>query len=356
MHKKRIDALIGKLPKNNIDALLVTKPENIFYLTSFLADRVVIVVNAKKNFAVTDFIYEEAASKYLSGFEIFTAKDKSEFLKTISLALDKFKIKKLGFEAPALNFAYYKTIKRAVKKKELVATEDIVESMREIKEKKEISALKRALKITEGTFKEVKKRLRSGITELEVSRRIKETFMKKGADGYPFEPIVATQPSSSQPHYLPGAKRLGRNKFILLDFGAKLGGYNSDLTRMCALGKITPKFKKLYNIIIAAQKRAIERIRPGVKIRDIDLAARQYIARKGFGKYFGHNLGHGIGLEIHERPVISSSNKGILKEGMVFTVEPGIYLPGYGGLRIEDMVLVTKKGCEVLTDDIDKSI
>lgn len=356
MHKNRINALIRNFEKNDIDALLVTKPENIFYLTSFISDKVVLIISRKKNFVITNFIYAEAAFRFFNDFEIFVIKGKDTFSKTIAEGIDKYRIKRLGFESLFLNFSHYKKIKRALKGKKLIATEDIIESMREIKEKKEILALKKALKTTTETFKSVKKWLRPEKTELAVSKYIKETFIKKGADGYSFEPIVATQPSSSQPHYMPSAKKLGSNKAILVDIGGRLEGYNSDLTRMCLLGKISSKFVKLYTILLDAQKRAIERIRPGVKISNIDSAARQHIANKGLGKFFGHDLGHGIGLEIHERPSISHNNKDRLKEGMVFTVEPGIYIPGYGGLRIEETVRVSKGGCEVFTDDIDKSI
>lgn len=357
MHKNRIDGLIKKLNKHHIDALLVTKPENIFYLTSFFADDIVLVVSSKKSFLITDFIYAEAASRFFDDLlEVFVTKDKDSFTKTIAGAVSKHRIKKLGFESLSMSFFKYKKLKQTLKRIKLIATEDMIESMREIKEKGEILALKRVLKITAETFKIVKKRLSPDVTELDVAKYIKETFIKKGADGHSFEPIVATQPSSSQPHYTPEKKRLGSNKAILVDLGAKLDGYNSDLTRICLLGKISSKFAKLYTILLNAQKRAIERIKPGVKIRDVDLAARQHIDSKGLGKFFGHSLGHGIGLEIHERPSVSYYNKDFVKEGMVFTVEPGIYIPGYGGLRIEDVVLVSKSGCEVLTDDIDKSI
>lgn len=356
MHQNRIDALVKKLPKNNIDALLITKSENIFYLTSFLANKIVLVVSPKKSFVVTDFIYAEAAANFFSNFEVFVTNDKHAFPEAIAEGADKYRIKKLGVESLSLSFSGYKKIKRALKGKKLIATENMIESMREIKEKKEILALKSALKITAETFKSVKRYLRPDLTELAVSKYIKETFIRKGADGFSFEPIVATQPSASQPHYVSGGKKLGSNKAILLDMGAELGGYNSDLTRMCLLGKISAKFAELYAILVDAQKRAIERISPGVKIRDIDFAARQHIDNKGLGKFFGHNTGHGIGLEIHERPFISYNNQASLREGMVFTVEPGIYIPGYGGLRVEETVSVTKRNCEVLTDDIDKSI
>jgi len=356
MHKNRIGALIKKFENYNIDGLIVTKPANTFYLTAFSADRIALVINPKKNFVITDFVYLEAASRFFGDFEVFITKDKITLSEAISMAADKYKIKRLGFESLSLSFSSYKKIKKALKGKLLVATENIIESIREIKENDEILALKKVLKITAETFKDVKKRLRPEITELAVAKYIKETFIKNGADGCSFEPIIATQPSASQPHYTPTLKRLGNNKAILVDMGAKLGGYNSDLTRMCSLGKIRSKFTSLYNILVDAQKRAIDRIRPGTKISAVDSAARQHIDSKGLGKFFGHALGHGIGLETHERPSISNSNKNFLKENMVFTVEPGIYIPGYGGLRIEETVRVCKGGCEVLTDDIDKSI
>ena len=354
MHKKRINGIIKKLEEKNIDALLITKPENIFYLTSFSADKVILVVTKKGLFAVTDFIYQEKAIKFFKGYKVYITKD--SFPQTIAGAVKKHKIKNLGFESLDLSFNHYKHLKRELKRVRLLPCEGIVELLRVIKENSEILAIKNALKVTGKIFRGVKKRLNPHSTELSISRYIKEAFIREGVEGYSFEPIVATQPFSSEPHYRPTKKKLGHNKAVLIDMGARLNGYNSDLTRMCFLGKISSKFVRLYNILYDAQKRAIERIRPGVKISSIDLAARQYIDSKGLRKFFGHALGHGVGLEIHEKPTISYNNNGLLREGMVFTVEPGIYIPGFGGLRIEDMVCVRKKGCEVLSDDINKSI
>jgi Xaa-Pro aminopeptidase len=357
MQQKRISALIKKIEDNNtIDALLVTKPENIFYLTSFTADTVLLVIGLKKRFIVTDFIYAEAVNGYFKDIEVFVANSKESLWETMSTALNKYGIKRLGFESCSFSLFHYKKLKRILKGPRLIATEHIIEYLREIKENKEILILKDAIRTTAKTLKRIKQLIRPKITELTVSKYIKEIFIKEGAGGYSFEPIVATQPFSSQPHYKPREKCLGTNKVILIDMGARLRGYNSDLTRMLSLGKISTKFKGLYNILLDAQRYAIELIRPGIKIHNVDMAARQHIDKKGLGKFFGHALGHGIGLEIHERPNISSSNKERLKEGMVFTVEPGIYIPGYGGLRIEDIALVTNKGCQLLTNDINKSV
>ena len=354
MHKNRVAALIKKLKKNNIDALFVAKPENVFYLTSVPPGKIALLISHKKIVVITDFIYAETVSKFLSNCEIHVVKD--DFAKAIAAVVKKYKIKKVGFESLFLNFRSYKKIKGALKGAKFIAVEGIVESLREIKEKKEVAALKKALKITTETLVGLKKRLRPEATELSLSRYIRETFIKKGADGCSFEPIVATQPFSSQPHHIAGEKRLGHDKGVLIDMGARLMGYNSDLTRMYFLGKMNSKFITVYNVLLDAQKYAIDHIMPGARISDIDFAARQYIDKKGFGKFFGHALGHGVGLEIHENPSISRSNSGFLKEGMVLTIEPGIYIPGFGGLRIEDMFYVNKNGCEVLSNDIDKTI
>lgn len=356
-YQKRLHILIKNLEAQKIDALIVSKPENIFYLTSFASDSAALVVTPKKSFAITDFRYAEAADNQIIGrFELVVLNNTlNTFAKAIAFCLGKQKAKRIGFEPHAVTFAQYKSMKIAAGKRSLTPLDGMVESLREIKDAKEIKGLLKALSITKATLKEVKRILEPRATESAILRYIKESFIRKGAEGTAFEPIVATQPGASQPHYKTMSdKKLGNNKPILIDMGARYAGYNSDLTRMCPLGKINTKFTRIYTILIDAQRKAIDLIKPGAKISDVDNAARQYIAGKGFGEFFGHSLGHGIGLETHERPTINYRNKGLIKEGMIFTVEPGIYLPGYGGLRVEDTVQVTKEGCRVLTDDIDK--
>jgi len=356
-YRKRLNALIKNLEAQKIDALIVSKPENIFYLTSFASDSAALVITPKKSFAITDFRYAEAADRQIIGrFELVVLNNTlNTFARAIAHVLDKQKVKRIGFEPHAVTFAQYKNMKIAAGTRSLIPVEGMVESLREIKDAEEIRGLLKALSITKATLKEVRQMLKPQATESAILRYIKESFIQKGAEGAAFEPIVATQPGASQPHYKTlSEKKLGNNKPILIDLGAKYEGYNSDLTRMCPLGKINTKFTRLYKILIDAQKKAIDLIKPGAKISNVDSAARQYIAGKGFGKFFGHSLGHGIGLETHERPTINYRNEGRVKEGMIFTVEPGIYLPGYGGLRVEDTIQVTKVGCRVLTDDIDK--
>ena len=350
--------MIARLRENGIDSLLVTRPENIYYLTSFAAENIYLVISEKCNFAVTDFIYGEAAAKNLKGLgiEVLLSEKGSPVGEILRSRLRRHRIGSIGVEARHLDSARFFLLKKYLKGKGLVRTEDIVESLREIKDAGEIIALKKAVKVTRDVFRTLKGSLRPDSSEAGVAGLAKEGFIKNGADGPSFEPIIAGQPCASQPHYIPKRVRLGDNKLILADIGCKLSYYNSDLTRMCPLGKISSKFAKLYSVILDAQRHAIERVKPGAKISDIDAAARQHIDSKGLGRFFGHNTGHGIGLEVHEPPVISGYNKNALKEDMVFTIEPGIYIPGYGGLRIEDMIRVTRQGYEILTNDIDKSI
>lgn len=354
MQKKRIDDLAGLVQKRNIDALLVMSPANVYYLTAFASSKLFLLVGPAAGTAViTDFLYHEAVSKVFKGFPVFAAED--SFSDALSRAAAKQRIKKLGFEPSSMTFDVMLSIKRRLKNVKLAPAGDLTESLRNIKDAGEVAAIKNACSITLRAISSVKKRLQPEITEKMACRMIKAAMLKSGADGFAFEPIVATQPHSSQPHYNPTDRRLGSNKAVLIDTGAVLDGYNSDLTSMHLLGKISAKFIHIYDIVKEAQRRAIKKIKPGVRISDVDSAARSFIARKGYDKYFGHALGHGIGLQVHERPSISANNNHVLKEGMVFTVEPGIYLPGIGGVRVEDIVCVTKKGCEVLTDDGGKS-
>jgi Xaa-Pro aminopeptidase len=196
---------------------------------------------------------------------------------------------------------------------------------------------------------EAAKEIKGGVSEKELAARIDFLLMRNGADRPAFETIAASGPNASMPHARPTSKKIRVSEPLILDFGARFNGYNSDLTRTYFVGKISVYFRLIYNIVRTAQAKAIEKVKPGTKISQVDLAARSYITEKGFGKYFGHGTGHSIGLEVHELPSINSKNHHLLKEGMVFTVEPAIYIPGWGGVRTEDVVVVTSKGYKVLT-------
>ncbi|NQT95730.1 MAG: aminopeptidase P family protein, partial [Candidatus Omnitrophica bacterium] len=234
-------------------------------------------------------------------------------------------------------------------KKKLYSTFGLIGKLRAIKDQQEVGLIKKAAAIAKKAYKSIKRELKEGKRETDIAGKIDFLVKKLGADRPSFETIVASGANASMPHAKPTAKRIKNSEAIIVDFGARLKGYNSDLTRTSFVGKIDKHFKLIYSIISIAQSKAINKIRPGVKISEIDKAARSYIVKKGFGKYFTHALGHCIGIDVHELPSINSKNHSVLKEGMVFSVEPGIYIPGSGGVRIEDMILVTAKGHEVLT-------
>ena len=234
-------------------------------------------------------------------------------------------------------------------KVELEASSGLVENLRQIKDKEEVARIREAIRQAEKAFGVIRASLRGGKTEKQVADELDAQFRLFGAVGSAFPAIVAVGPRAALPHAKAGAREIGSSDFVLIDWGANGGLYNSDLTRVLVTGKIPPKLERIYRVVLRAQHAAIDAIRPGVVAHDVDRVARDRIARAGFGRYFGHGLGHGLGLEVHEGPRLASGSQVVLKPGMVVTVEPGIYLPGWGGVRIEDDVLVTRTGCEVLS-------
>jgi len=341
------------LKKNSLDAFLVTGEVNVSYLSGLPITDTCILITRNKNIIITDFRYASEA-KTLKGFssEIIDG----AFLKTFARLIRKFRLSKIGFEGKILSYEGYKNLKKSAKKASLISTKGIVEYARMVKAKDEIRNMRQAVEVSKAVFTYIKRVLKPGLSELELAQKIDIYIRSRGADGEAFPTIVASGPNSARPHAAISKRKIKRGEPVIVDLGVKMDGYNSDLTRTFYLGKIDAKFNKIYDIAYSAQKRAINLIKPGVSISKIDQAARSVIDRAGFGERFGHALGHGIGMEVHESPKIFKGSKGRLLPGMIFTVEPGVYIPGWGGVRIEDMVLVTNKGCEVLTGDIDKSI
>ncbi len=353
MLKRRVESLRTTLRKKGLDGLLVKKDENIRYLSGYNAqDSARLIITHRRNVLVTDARFKEAAEKKAREFDLKIT-DRSLY-NALKEALKKEKVKSLGFESDHTCYTSYFGLKTNLKKTTLLPTRWLIESLRAVKDDGEISLIKKAVSITQKACLHAKKTIKPAMTGSDLAAAIDNKMRLNGALSPAFRTIVAQNPYSSHPHAEPTEKAFGKNSAVVVDTGAVYKWYNSDLTRMLFLGTISTKFKHIYNILKAAQQKAIDIIAPGIKISAIDRAARQYIASKGYGSNFLHGLGHGIGLEIHEGPNISSTSKRVLLPGMVFTVEPGIYIPGWGGLRVEDMVLVTKNGCEVLTNDIPK--
>jgi len=350
----RLNSFREKLKNSSLDGFLVSQEANVSYLSRFRAHDSYLLVSKSKVYFITDFRYLEEARKSLKGIDVFQYKN---LFKDISALVRELKIKRLGFEARGLTYAEYAKIKDGLgEKTKFLDTFNIVESLRQIKSRDELKEIRAAVDIAVSAFRFIKGYLRPGLTEPEIAGELERFIRQRGAEASSFKIIVSSGANSCFPHAGITKRRLGKNDMVLVDMGAEINGYKSDLTRVFFLGKITAIQRKVYQIVREAQARAIDAIRPGVAINVVDDIARAHIAGFGYGSFFGHSLGHGIGLEVHEEPSISNKNKAIIKEGMVFTVEPGVYLPGKFGIRIEDMVVVTKKGFEVLSGVLDKSI
>lgn len=351
----RLTRIKGILKEEFLDGFLVTDERNLRYLSGFRGGESYLVISGKKNYFITDFRYKEDAEDTLGGFEIVVAKEKRVAF-AIKDVVGALGIKRLGLESRNLCYDNYLELKNALPGVELVACSNIIEKMREIKDAKEIKLIRRACDITMHALEHIKDHLEAGTSEVELSNKVDHIMRQHGAKKASFDVTAAIGPNSSKPHAIPSSRTLREGEAVLIDAGCEFEGYKSDLTRLFFLGRISRKTKELYHIVLEAQRRAISGVKPGARACDIDKLARSYIDKKGYGQYFGHALGHGIGLEVHEAPRMSGANTNQLKEGMVFTVEPAIYIPKKIGIRIEDIVLVKKGGCEVLTGDLDKSI
>ncbi len=350
----RIQKIYAKLRQDNLDGLILSSPANISYLTNFTSRDSYFLISKKPNIYFTDSRYAQEAKKGLKGLALITKINGSVF-KIIADTCVDLGLKRIGFEERYLAFAEHKKIKEELNNRgDLIPTYGLVEELREIKTAEELEKIKKAIQITIKAFKFIKNFIVPGKKEIEVAAELERFIRYCGAESSAFDIIIASGTNSSFPHHLTSQRKIKNNEPILIDMGVDYMGYKSDLTRVFFLGKINPAVKRIYDIVCKAQDKAIKEIKPAVQINKIDAAARQYITQKGYGGFFGHNTGHGIGLEVHEEPRISSKVEGILKPDMVFTVEPAIYLPNKFGIRLEDIILVTKKGSNVLSGALDK--
>ncbi len=345
---------IKKLKLNGLDGFIVSSLPNTTYLTQFSNPDAYILAASNGLTYFTDSRYTQEARKKLGGIAHLKDINGSAF-KLIAQSCTEFGLKRIGFEERHLPYAEYRKIKGHLSAGAcLVPTHGIIEELREVKRAEEIAKIRKALKITALAIEFIKDFIHPGVSELEIAAELERFIRYQGAVGSAFDIIVAFGENSCQPHHLPTSRRMKDNDLVLIDAGVDYLGYKSDLTRVFFLGKINTLARRIYDLVLKAQEIAIKKIKPGERAGIIDVVSRKYIAAKGYGNFFVHSLGHGVGVNIHEDPSISSKSEDILREGMVFTVEPAVYLPGKFGIRIEDMVLVTKKGCEVLSGSINK--
>ncbi|MFH1478361.1 MAG: Xaa-Pro peptidase family protein [Candidatus Omnitrophota bacterium] len=352
---KRQKNLITLLEKHSLDALLVKKEKNIAYLTGVKGESSLLICSKDKFILVTDPRYMEEYAPKKPLYRLNIIKGAADIYTLISSICSSKKWKNIGFESHAFTYDSYIKFKKSLSNAYLKARPGLIEKLRAIKDTEEIRALRNACNKGVTIMNYAMKALRPSLTEKDVKFKIDSFMIKRSFIKAGFDIIVASGKNSSKPHAAISDKRLKNGEMALIDLGAMSCGYNSDLTRTIYLGRIDRKYLKLYNIVLDAQKKAIESIRPGLKASYIDNISRNYINHKGLGRYFIHSLGHGIGLEVHENPSISKNSNAILEENMAITIEPGLYIPGWGGIRIEDDILITNKGCEVLTKGCNKT-
>lgn len=349
----RFAARRDKLRRNarsaGVDALLVTNFINVTYLTGFTGDDSYLLLLPKGEVLISDPRYTTQLEQECPGLELSIRPPGTGMVETIGKLATSGRVQKLGIEASSMTVGLRDQIAGELTKVELVPTTNLVEELRVIKDKEEVADIRRAIWIAERAFGVLRASLRPERTEKEVADELENQIRLYGGKGCSFQSIIAVGARAALPHARPTDQKIGAADFVLVDWGANGGQYMSDLTRVLVTGKIPPKLERIYRVVLSAQEQAIAAIAPGKTCHEVDQVARGVIAKAGFGKNFGHGLGHGIGLEIHEAPRLAANQSVKLVPGMVVTVEPGIYLPGWGGVRIEDDILVTKDGCEVLT-------
>ncbi|MBU0897230.1 MAG: Xaa-Pro peptidase family protein [Candidatus Omnitrophica bacterium] len=349
--EQRIEKCVKKIKAEALDALLVSNSVNITYLTGFRkAEGYLLLTSRQELFYFTNFLYQEEARK-IGGWKVIVSNGTNIF-KLLSQTIKREHLRKIGFEAKELPFLEYRKIKDDLGARvDFLATIDLMANLRAVKTKYEISLIKKSVKISGQAFEFIREIYSETMSEKDISIEVEKFLKLKGDSELAFPPIVATGESTAFPHHFPGEKKINGN-FFLIDLGSKYCGYCSDLTRVFSGSKMPSLFKKIYDIVRSAQDLAIKKIKEGIKAKEIDRQARAFIEKKGWGKYFGHGLGHGVGLSVHEPPYLNHKNDEVLKEGMVLTIEPAIYIKGKFGIRLEDMVLVKKERSEVLSGNV----
>lgn len=332
-----------------VDGLLLTSRFSRHYGAEYDIAEGVAIVTAKGCRYFTDSRYIEAAQNGIRGFEVVEMNRENPFSKLINEAIADFGVSSLGYEEEYLTVAEFMGFEKKLNVK-LIPMSGKINALRQIKEEYELERMRKAQQITDAAFTEVLTRIEYGMTEKELAAELIYCLLKNGGEGLSFEPIVVSGPNTSLPHGVPGDRRLREGDFVTMDFGVTYQGYCSDMTRTVALGHVTEEMRRVYETVLKAQQAGIAATRAGVTGAEVDAAARQVIEEAGYGPYFGHSYGHSIGMECHEMPPCSPSATVVMAENMVCSAEPGIYLPGKFGVRIEDVVIFKDGGCENLTN------
>ena len=348
-YQTRRDKLRRLLKREGMDSILVTNFTNVTYLTGFTGDDSYLLVTSTDAIMVSDSRYSQQLQEECPELEVVIRTSAIPMMASLAKLAKKTGARNMAVESQSVSLAIYDQLESTLATVNITRSSGLVETLREIKDADEIQRIRHAIDLAQRTFAVIRASLRPEQTEKEVAYAIEQQIRLFGGTGCSFPPIVAVGPRAALPHAHPTDHQIKESGFVLIDWGAVGDLYISDLTRVLVTGKIPARLEQIYNVVLKAQLAAINKIKPGAIMKDVDAAARSVITKAGYAKRFGHSLGHGIGLQVHEGPGLAPRQDRPLKAGMVVTVEPGIYLPNWGGVRIEDDILVTRNGHEVLS-------
>jgi Xaa-Pro aminopeptidase len=347
----RLNKLRQGLAEKELDGIFISQPQNRYYLSGFDGSAGYLLITQKDMVLATDFRYIEQVKVQSPDYHVFQIT--SNLADWFPQLVTELKLKKLGFEAEDTSYTMYRllsdTLKKAKSRLQLVPVDGLVESLRTIKEPEEIELITRAVEITDKAFEYIEGIIHAGMTEKEVAWELEKFQREHGSQALPFDIIVASGPNSALPHAKPTERNINTGEPIVIDMGARVEGYCSDFTRTLCIGKPDDTFNKVYDTVLGAQLTAIALIKEGITGKEADSFARTVIEEAGYAEAFGHSLGHGVGLAEHEQPRLASTSTEPLASGMVFSIEPGIYLPGWGGVRIEDLALMENGEIRILS-------
>lgn len=342
----RVNRLLDRMHSDAIDSFLVYDRANTLYFTGFPCTNSMAVLTRDHCVFLTDSRYLQKACQQIRHMEVRASPQ--ALWKSVRQVVRELRIHRVGFEGGAVSYTLYRQLVKELGPRRLSEAGAHAAAVRMVKEPGEIAIIAANQRLNERIFRAALRDTAVGDSEASISRRIRNAMTDRGAEES-FPSIIASGPNSSMPHAVPGPRRLRRGDFLLFDMGVRRNHYHSDMTRMAVAGRPTARHREIYRIVLEAQQLGLKKIRPGITGAEVDAVVRNHIMDHGYLDYFQHGTGHGVGLEIHEAPALNPASRDILAEGMVVTVEPGIYIPGFGGVRIEDLVVVTRRGCKNLT-------